>query len=192
MKATTNKTREDYYTVFNSNLGKMPKEFKKLLKVLEAIGIPAGTWALGGSWSMLCHGVPLTRALHDIDIMVTPDMAKRILSVCTEENPFMVAIPRPYYGAGKLRNRPCIEAKLAGMMPIDFIVVPEEELKKEVHWRYSSILDDGCLMVTMESLVEVKASWKRPKDIEDLKLICPLYFPEVTNIDCIINMANDK
>lgn len=192
MKTTTIKTGEDYNAVFNSNLAKMAKEFKKLLMVFDALEIPEGKWALGGSWSMLCHGVPLTRVLHDIDIMITPDVAKRILSVCTEENPFMVARPRPYYGAGKLRTRPCIKAKLAGMMPIDFIVVPEEELKKEVHWRYSSILDDGCLMVTMESLVEVKASWKRPKDIEDLKLICPLYFPEVTDIECIINMANDK
>lgn len=180
---TTIKTGEDYTTVFNSNVANMAKEFKKLLMVFDALGIPEGKWALGGSWSMLCNGIPLTRVLHDIDIMITPDIAKRILSVCTEENPFMVAVPRFYYGAGKQRNRPCIKAKLAGMMPIDFIVVPTEDFTKEVHWRYSSILDKGCWMITMESLVEIKAAWKRPKDIEDLKAICSLYFPEVTEIN---------
>lgn len=181
-----------YFNTFSWNMDNMPKLIDKAELVLSALGIKNNPWAVGGSLAMLLSGVPLTRGVHDADIIITQESVKKVLAALNDGNPFMKRIPCNYYGAGSDKSRPCIKVKLANMPPMDLIVLSEEDFSKETRPIFSTILGRYIYIVTMESLVEVKAAWKRPKDIEDLKAICPLYFPEVTNIECIINMANDK
>lgn len=180
------KTTNSYFSTFSCNMAILPKLIKKLDLVLDALDIKDNPWAIGGSIAMLLSGVPLRREVHDMDILITEESAKKVLAALKDCNPFMKGGLRSYYGgAGAYRDRACIKVELANMVPLDFLVLTEQEFCSETRSIHSTILNSNIRVVTMDSLITVKKMWRRPKDIEDIKAICPLYFPEFTVTDII-------
>lgn len=125
----------------------------------EVLRIHPKMYALGGSWAMIGYGIELPRKPHDVDVITDSRLLMTIRYLIELTDGLKVTSSE----SNSLYARITVEYKklhidILGTDNSDFVIVPG--LGGEIYH-----LDN------LYHIADVKAKWRRPKDLEDLKLI---------------------
>lgn len=125
----------------------------------EDLHISSDFWCLGGSWSMIGHGIDIGRSPHDVDVILDLRLWETFKYLLKLRPDIKIAnhVDTSDYARLTIQYKGYF---------IDILCANDPKHFDEV---YTGIM--SCRIESLDHIIEVKSKWQRPKDQEDIRLI---------------------